>query len=212
MADVDWRQFASEIIGHVVWPAVVLTALLIYRRPLIERIKRLKRLEGKGFAAEFGDVEPEIAEALEAEAARPVRVTESVMTPEDVSEQTDLDDRFTAIALKADENPSYAVVASWAELESVIRNGLEHVWDGTTSRGRRFPRSGAAALDELLRLDMLTPETDRALQSLRRLRNEVAHGAVQPDGGSATAYVHNARALAEAIWQSVVRRLSGNGP
>jgi hypothetical protein len=115
-----------------------------------------------------------------------------------------INDAFRALAVQADDNPSYAVVASWSLFESAMTNALEMIWLDPRNARRGFPRSGAAVLNELTRMKVLTPETHQAVGSLRGLRNEVAHGAVNPEPGAAAAYVQNVQAMAEAIWRSVV--------
>ena len=191
-----------QLIDSCAWPTVALIALMIFREPLLERMRSLRSVTAGRFAAEFGDVEPQVDEAIGAEAERAAAESsagpEEPRTDKSASVEFRILDGFQEIAIVADDNPSYAVVASWSLLERILSNYLETVWEPSGAR-RPFPRSGVTVLNELQRMHLLEPQTIEALGSLRRLRNEVAHGSINPEVGAATAYVQNTSALAEKI-------------
>jgi hypothetical protein len=47
-------SFASSLITHAFWPAVVTGAIVLFRRPLSDLIGRTRRYEGLGQKLEFG--------------------------------------------------------------------------------------------------------------------------------------------------------------
>jgi len=217
-------DFISTMTGHLAWPLVVVVTLILFRGPISRRLQQLRSVTAGSFAAQFGELEAEVSEAVEAEeAANPTREPPGHATREPVGDEAaggesapaadadrtrqSLSDRpeapFRRLALQAADNPSYAVVASWELLQNVLSNYLESSW---TSVGRPFPRTFAALAAELQRRRLITPETQRAVDGLRRLRNDVAHGAQNPEAGAATAYVQSAEAIAEAVMANMPRR------
>lgn len=208
---MQWLDFIAAMTGSLVWPVMAVVVVLVFRVPIAKRIETLRSASAgpSGFAAEFGDVEPQVEDALDAEANRAQeqgRTSERTASGEYLQQDHPLSlaHAFMQLALQAEDNPSYAVLASWSLLESVMRNALEMVWIDPRNRNRPFQRSGVAVISELQRLELITPELVTALHGLRRLRNDVAHAALKPEVGAATAYVDNTSILADVIWESAL--------
>jgi hypothetical protein len=229
---VNWREFSTSLAGDLAWPVVVLVVLFLFREPIAKRIENLKSLKAGNFAAEFSAVEPTLDRAKEAEASR--RSGEAQETRDDGTEKdksipekgsgvgtgrpperrrqesfwSSMDQQFDQIALHADENPSFAVVASWNKVEQAGSQALEEVWSRVQEGNRDFPHTGPAALNEIQRLQLVSPETAEALKEFGRLRNEVAHGALKPDVGAATAYAGGAKELTRTMVERVLANVS----
>ncbi|WP_409073528.1 hypothetical protein [Micromonospora chalcea] len=169
------------------------------RKPIMKRIEQLRSVSAGGFAAEFGEVERQVDRAIEAEATRAVSDEEAGGPEPPSSAETDrLEAGFKEIALRAGENPSYSVVASWSLLGEIMVS----VAADLLPKLRRSFGSGSSYLPVIRALreqGVISDETASALDSLRRLRNEVAHGVTAPEAGAAVAYVRSANDLAEVI-------------
>jgi hypothetical protein len=209
---VTGLEFAAALVGHLVWPAVAVAALLILRKPLAVRLKNLRAVKAGSFGAEFGETEPLVEQALEAEALEETKRTE--LAPADALDARgdDLDgliDGFKEIAQRASENPSYAVVASWTQLERAMFTAVAELQP--TELGARV-NSGRAA-QVLLQQRFFSHGTYEAIGALRNLRNEVAHGLSAPEAGAALGYVRAVSEITQLMYRglAVRRRLQRIG-
>ncbi|MGA3523781.1 hypothetical protein [Melissospora conviva] len=163
-------------------------------------MEQLRSVSAGSFAAEFGEAERQVDRAIEAEATRVV-TDENGSGPEAPSsaETNRLEAGFKEIALRAGENPSYSVVASWSLLGQIMASIASDLLPANIRRPFGSGSSYLPVVKVLHEQGVISDETAAALDSLRRLRNEVAHGATAPEPGAALAYVRSANDLAEVI-------------
>jgi len=177
---LDWRTFIAEVLKAIAWPAFLFFTVLVFRKPLLDLIPALRRLRFKEFELEFG------RELLEAErwvTALPVR-------PEVVRGAGTAPERLRHIATVA---PTAAILEAWRDLEAAAA-------DAAARRGFSVA-GGIWQLFAVLQSErILTEAQASAVDSLRRLRNKVAH---TDDGGiteeQALRYVEIAASLAATI-------------
>lgn len=112
-----------------------------------------------------------------------------------------LDRGFRDIALRAEQNPAYAVDAAWSALEDAMSGALDDVRTGefVDRAGAAVRRQGAALAQKLLDHGVISPVTYQAITSLGRLRDQVAHGSMSPQPGSAVGYVRSVNDIARAV-------------
>jgi hypothetical protein len=201
---VNGLEFAAALVSHLAWPAVAVTVLLVLRRPIATRLKSLRSVKAGSFGAEFGHAERQVEQALEAEADR-TKGTPAEVLEADQSDLDGLADGFREIALRAGENPSYSVVASWAQLEQLMFSVAADL-QPEIARARVNP---VRAAQTLLERSVISFETYEAIAALRHLRNEVAHGLSAPEAGAALGYVRSVNDIARLIHRhlALLRRL-----
>lgn len=210
---VDGLQFVATLVGDLAWPAVVLTALLLLRKPISERLAQLRSVSAGSFAAEFGEAERQVERAVEGELSRS-ETEEAGGTAAPSSAEIDrLEDGFREIALRASENPSYSVVAAWALLADIMAKAVADVAPVNRRQRLRGGRSAWEMMKALRDQGVISEETLGALSSLRTLRDRVAHGVTAPEAGAALAYVRSINDLAavirsgvDAVWRRGQRR------
>lgn len=181
---MDWLQFIASLIGSLAWPAVVLAAVVLLRRPLAALLPLLRRLKYKDIEVEF---DREVRELRDEAAAVLPPLPRAV--PSTVPEN--------ALLELASVSPRAAVVEAWLRVESAARRAIER-------RGVR-PESGQALaglqLTRTLRHAEILDNSARAvLDRLRMLRNQAVHAhdfAVGEE--SAREYVELSLALARRL-------------
>ncbi|MEU7776841.1 hypothetical protein [Micromonospora parva] len=197
---MDGFQLAAALVGHLAWPVSVLVIVLVLRKPIMKRMEQLRSVSAGSFAAEFGEAERQVDRAIEAEATRAVTDEEAGGPEAPSSAETDrLEAGFKEFALRAGENPSYSVVASWSLLGEIMASIAADLLPANLRRSFGSGSSYLPVIRALHEQGVISDETASALDSLRRLRNEVAHGTTEPEPGAAVAYVRSANDLAEVI-------------
>jgi hypothetical protein len=163
-------EFASTLIDHLLWPLVVVAAIVLFRKPLSALIGRVTHYEGLGQKLDFGSA---LAEA-EGSVGRAV---ESATIPRRRREGEP-----SLIGQAAQSNPPYVIIQAWEQisgaldlLKDVAQPGRKGSWNG------RIP-------PELIENGIVAADFAQAIQELRELRNRVAHGQSDPTPGEAAAY------------------------
>ncbi|WP_329106143.1 hypothetical protein OG792_00120 [Micromonospora sp. NBC_01699] len=112
-----------------------------------------------------------------------------------------LDRGFRDIALRAEQNPAYAVDAAWSALEDAMSGALNDVRTGgfVDRAGAAVRRQGVALAQTLLDHGAISPVTYQAITSLGRLRDQVTHGSMSPQPGAAVGYVRSVNDIARAV-------------
>ena len=177
---MDWLTFIAELLKAIAWPAFLFFTALVFRKPIIQLIPALRRLRFKEFEVEFG------RELLEAER----RVTALPSRPELDRGMVAVPERPRQIATVA---PTAAILEAWRDLEAAAA-------DSVASRGFSVA-GGAWQLFAVLQHERILSEAQASVvESLRKLRNKVAHA----DDGEITEeqalrYLEIAASLAVAI-------------
>ena len=50
---MNWLQFTADMTGHLAWPAMLIVAVLVLRKPLLALLPELQRLKIKDFEFDF---------------------------------------------------------------------------------------------------------------------------------------------------------------
>lgn len=160
-------QDVSELVralASLAWPAVALTALLMFRGEVAALIKRLRRGRAAGlefdFDRELNELQQSAEEADEAVPPRPA-VTPGAEVAPDEPRGPALD-----ILDRASESPKAALMALSAEIERRSREVLS----------TRSPEDVDAPLTQQLGLLDLSPAVREAAEEFRVVRNRIVHG------------------------------------
>jgi hypothetical protein len=188
---VTGLQFASSLVSTVIsWPLAFAGAILLFRRPLGDLIRRARSYEGMGQKITFGE-QLAGAESSVQEALRTVPADTKIT----IAPSPSL--RSATLGRDAEAAPSLVVMQSWQELASAV-GGLA---DSVRGAGDSPPRSNSSSdglLRELERCGVVSPQFVKATSDLRELRDRVAHGQHTPTAGEALAYATSAQELSLA--------------
>ncbi|WP_161630264.1 hypothetical protein [Mycobacterium sp. UM_CSW] len=191
---MSWLDFIVQMSQAWAWPTVTAGALVFLRKPIklaatgiVARVGDIRRLKGPGFDLEFEREAKQLAEATEERKALPSTTTGegSPLPPEST------DEKFAKYQELVALDPAAAVLASFADLESLMRQEFE----------RYFPDHGRfTPFRQMLKLfaseGFILGPLVGMLAELGDLRNRVAHEGTRIDANSADYYV---RAVLNAI-------------
>ena len=158
---MDWKQFIAELVSSIVWPAVAVTFLFIFKNELVKIVRRLARLKYKDLELDFEKVKQQ-AEELHLETAREIPAIESPIL-------TSLEDQ---ILDAAERTPSAAILLAWSGLETAIAAAVSRLAISPDSPPYRSPMHN---IDMLFEHARLSKKHQKLLQEMRILRNKVAH-------------------------------------
>lgn len=196
---MNWLGLVGSLVGSVIWPVVVICALILFRRPLTDLIGRLKSYEGLGQRLTFGD------RLAAAEASTDEAVSQSAITSPSQLRQgaADTDIEIDSLVLSSESNPSYSILQAWEQLSIAITKYADAVFPGGFIRG-----SAINQLPRMLNSGFTTESFVRAVQDLKNLRDKVAHGEHKPTPGEAITYVDTAIVLARVAFVEADARQS----
>lgn len=173
---MDWLSFSASIVGTLVWPAVVVSLVVLLRKPIKEVLVQLQSFRATGFGGSIGADFSERTERLqervqEADLLSPesVRSGQTSDGGEEVSEPlpriTDVLAALTELA------PRGAVIQAWAFLEQDLQR-----LGGETNTQLAFS-SMVKIVSDLVAAGKLPEEKRGVITELRSLRNEILHHA-----------------------------------
>lgn len=166
------------------WPVVAFAIALIFKGPLTRALSRLSRYKGFGQELEFGET---LAALDVAQLEREVEVAGAEPASEGGAEPGRDD-----LARRAEAEPSYIILASWEALTRVVQDLAQAI----ENDGRRNPWN---AMRTLAKAGVVNSEIESEYDSLRELRNQVAHGQHRPTPGEAITYAEVAQGQAARI-------------
>jgi hypothetical protein len=183
MVGPTWDDIIRLLQAVLVWPVAAVVLVTILRKDLTGLVKRLQSWEGFGQKASFREG------LVQAEAAADRAKDDVPPDLYDMQVTGDLDIDVDALAL-IDSNPSSALMLSWRTFQKRIETAVSDL-HLAKSRPHAFPQT--------LRLlgDAKVVDSDWmiAADSLRRLRNRVAHGQHIPNSGEALAFMQTVHSL-----------------
>ena len=190
---MDWITFTSHLVGQIVsWPVAVLAIAVLYRKPITERIKDVRRIKTKHFEADFGDQLEKAGEtlnALETELPKAEKPVKAVQPPPPKSRE-ELQKELVELM------PNAAILESWRNVEWTLNHYFE-------SRGIEMPKSGQRILGHLDYDPNFPPQLLSAYQELRLLRNRAAHARENVTAEQAKEFETLADRLTYALMQAV---------
>lgn len=192
----------AKLLGSIAWPVAGTYIALLFRKELTALLARLKRGKIGTTEFEFGEsirkIEPQ------ADAANLPRLENS---PGHEQLRKDKNDLFVL----ARTYPRAAVFEAWVRLEVAVGQGLRNsqvITDGEKRTAAYQPQKGAQVLFEQ------HPKQLGYFNSLRNLRNKVAHGELNSiDHNAACAFIELAFRLIlfiEVTWPNTA--LQGDAP
>lgn len=189
---MDWLTFLSNTIGQVLsWPVAIVIIGLMFRRPISERLKDVRRIKTKHFEADFGShlekAEGELNKAVaKLPSQKPLPALENPPPPKTRKEMID---ELTELM------PNAAIMESWRNIERTLDFYFQ-------SRGIEKPRSGQTILGHLDYDPNFPPQLVSAYQELRLLRNRAAHASENVTAEQAKSFAALADRLALALIQA----------
>ena len=162
---MDALTFIATIIGSLAWPATLLVAIFMMRRPIAELLPSLRRLKYKELEVDFGKELEKIEAVMDTVEvkAKPKGELPVEVEPEPLPKtRTELLERL------AELSPSAAILESWRNVERTLDIYFSR-------RGIERPRSGQTILGHLDYDPNFPPQLVSAYQELRLLRNRATH-------------------------------------
>jgi hypothetical protein len=189
---MGWEQFTSNLVGDLVWPAVVVVAITMFRHPLARAIRSLQSVKWRDFEATFErqvEETQQVAEALRPEVtAKPYDATVTAKAYDATVEA--MPAWVARLRVVATTSPSAAVLDAWREVEGEIRR-----------IARRYGRASAVKAAQMLAEAGVIPRNVLGvILDLAGLRNQVAHtpdAAVSED--AALSYISAAESVVEVL-------------
>lgn len=201
---MDWKEFAASVIGDLLsWPVMALVIVLLLLKPIRKLIGRVRGARGFGAEVEFGkevkNVENNVYEVLDEEtesedgAARTTNKTSS--KPLDLVLSNG---EVRRVVPDPTQDPSGAILVSWEGLLQTLTDLAR------TGMGRgRPPRSPSAVIAKLSSSGVISDSFLESVTGLRNIRDQVAHGQVNPSSGVARTYFERAGQL-DSVAQGII--------
>jgi hypothetical protein len=183
---MSWPEFIVQMSQAWAWPAVTTGALVFLRKPIklaatgiVARVGDIRRLKAPGVDVEFEREVKQLAERTDERRTVPTTTAhESLLPPESTEEKFAKYQELLAL------DPGAAVLASFADLESLMRQEFE----------RHFPDQGRyTPFGKMLRLlaneGFILGDAVGKIAELVDLRNRVAHEGTRVDANAADYYI-----------------------
>lgn len=182
-----WLEFISRIVASTAWPAVVIVAVVVFRRELRGAFRSLQRIKYREFEAEFSKKAAELeakATALGPPSAAQMALS-SPMSADEVLESL------------LQTSPRVAVVEAFGVVERAIQEAaLRH---GLTADRFRGVRNTLRDLEER---HLIPDDVKFLFNDLRTMRNNLAHAHdVEIPEADARRYINASGVLAGRISQ-----------
>ena len=158
---MDWKQFIVGLVSSIVWPAVAVSFLFMFKNELLKIVRRLAHLKYKDLELNFEKVKQQ-AEELRLESDKEIPAIES---PVLISHEDQILDA-------AERAPSAAILLAWSGLETAIAAAVSRLAISPDSPSYRSPMHN---IDMLAKHGRLSKTHQKLLQEMRILRNKVAH-------------------------------------
>lgn len=161
---MGWMEFVSSLVGSLAWPAIILTAILIFRRPLTDLINSIEE-------ARYGDTSVKVSRKID----KAEKTSENVIDPaviDEVTQETEpVGNRFD---LLMEISPSAAILEQWIHIEDALREVTSRYSKMATVK--HSVRGTAVSMIHFLAAEgVVKPEIGQWLEELRQVRNAAAH-------------------------------------
>ncbi len=176
-------EMVLRYINTLVWPSVAALALFLFKRQLAGLIGRVSEISAAGSSVKFGQEATELADRAD-------RLAESVV--QRVESEAEAQTVEPALPI---EDPTLTFLAAYRELEMAARDA------GPTARV--VAPLPVPVLKGLAREGLVPSEVVEVGEDLRRIRNEVAHGARRLEASDAANLAATARSLASICLASI---------
>jgi hypothetical protein len=194
--------FVTSIVSSLAIPATVVTALILFRKPLTDLIGRVSTYEGLGQKLQFGQklagAEQSVNEAV-TQAGAELSGDHGESRGSKDADTKNLEE--LGLAKLAATNPSFVIIKAWEELSGSLDRLVRIVMSGTYER-----RTPIYWLPTLVADGVVNESFSNAVRELFDLRNQIAHGKNDPTPGEAIAYAKSARQLSSFAAYNVGRQ------
>ncbi len=214
---MSWLEAATSIVASVAWPGVVVTAIVLMRKPLRRLVGRLESYEGAGQKFSFGKAVEELEEKVGDELGRATeasRVTgggqggrkAGVVGGIERRDHPVPDFAWANLAQLAQVSGSAAVIEAWRGVELALTSLFDQARAvrGGAEEARRQQESVPRMLTYLSRVGVLSPENVSSIRQLSTLRNQAAHTDVEISENEALGYSDLALSIARALTETEV--------
>ncbi|MFL6138372.1 MAG: hypothetical protein ACJ74O_11285 [Frankiaceae bacterium] len=197
-----WWELALDYLRVLVWPAAVVTVLVVYRKPIGWLITHIKRLSWGSASAELTDEARELADV-----ARTLPVPEPRhhdVTIEDDAGLSDTEPR--AAKPEPDESslahsplyPAEVVLSSWRDFENVCERVARRLGIDLSRRPSGNP-TARYVVGELLDRGLASKEDLQLTTALAVLRNQIGHEPAEASASLAMDFAFTASRLSYRI-------------
>lgn len=181
-------QFIASLVASLAWPVLVLVALMIFHKPLVNLIGRATNIELFGASVKLGKEIQRAAVSTEAAVAS-VQSRPEFVPPE--KPRTRVADKNPWLAT-LNESPSLAAIYAWAGLEKSLRKLASAFGDAAPST-----TSVTDLLAGLQKNSVLEPEFVSAAHDLRLIRNRIAYGTATISEAEGLSFINSAWQLSQ---------------
>ena len=179
---MDWLTFFSNAISSLAWPVSVVVLVLLFRKPITERLPFLKKMKYKDLELEFEkELEQLQAEVRPKLGGRPAPQLEAPKKDE--------------LAGLVSASPRLAILAAYREVERTLEDTALHL-------GARADITAPAALRYLHEKNAIDEASMKVVLRLQALRDKVVHATdFEPDEATGLDYAATARAVIRYLSQ-----------
>ena len=176
--------------GDLVWPAVVIFALVYFHRPLVALLKRIKSVKGGGLEVQFDDDAEALEKTTEVLLQGRAAGVSSVTGTLTATVSTD-PERSIRLRGMVDSSPRSVVIESWIRVEQqLIRLSSGYV-------RKPGPR---VMLRTMTQVGVIGSDLAGIIDSMLDLRNSVAHDIdEEPGQEGVSAYLNTAIAVVKEL-------------
>ena len=188
---MDWLQFVASVIHSLAWPAVILTVVLLIRRPLLKLIPKLKSFK-------YGDLEATFENGLDT-----VEADLLTLQPAESATRGTLPERIDTTTLfklqlpgGTIRSPNEIIIHAWREIAGELRKLAESKSLGAAQIAPPFQLARILANKEYISATLF-----HLINELRKLRNVAAHSdsAGQITREQAKRYAENSAEVVEQL-------------
>lgn len=147
---IEYLKLLVNLIGHLAWPALVASALWYFKKDVAKLLQRIKK-------AKYGDIEIDLAEAIDEVKNDAVELGITIAYPSSSYSASDLQ--------LVQTTPEWAFLQSWQTIENIL------ITKG--SDGKRQPI--AKVVKQLQNIDKIDNGLAELILKMYRLRNEIVH-------------------------------------
>ncbi len=159
---MNWLGFSAAVIQAIAWPAAILGLAIIFRAEVKGLMSdRMRRFKAGPLEVEWEHVAAQI---------------EAQVPPAELGHEPGAESLLAELGDMAREHPAAAVLEAYGRVERRLRQMLEahdEAQEGITLRSTTSAVGYARMAEQA---GLVSPETVRAVEGLRMLRNLAAHG------------------------------------
>ncbi len=185
---MDWLTFISKLVDSLAWPVAGVLLGLIFRKKILDLIPSLRRVKAGPLEAEFEVATRQVLEST-ADLASKQHTSEVSQT-----ESKPRVEEAAAKLLTARSEPTATIIEGWSTLDGEL-----HKLGRQTGIVVDPLESQLKVYLAIMESDVLPVGTKQLVQSLRELRNQVAHGKVIPTPESAQDYLVSVERVIDLI-------------